>query len=283
MSILKRTVLPESVKMWSIFLVVSLPFTILPFILVAGAAGNGIGDISGSGLGPAATIAELPQVENDHPMSAAARAKKNAYSQFPAPANVGFDASILSALKAMGLVVDHFDDWIEQHPGTALKHVKFMPAGMQNDVASTALFIRKSNGKIDAKTAWREAAALVHYSAKYGVPSALTTAVAHAESTFNPNAVSPKGAAGVMQVMWNIHNGLLQSNGITATPGDNPLADPELAIAAGCLLLSRYIRAYGNVQTAMDRYYGARSSSYRNKITRTMARILDHQAGLRVD
>lgn len=266
-------------KMLSIFLAVSLPIVTLPLLLAAGAASAG----DGAPEAAPTTLADLPKVETPHPMSAAARAKKNALSQLPVQTSVGFDASVLSALKSMGLVVDHFDAWIDAHPGTALKHVKFMPAHMQNDVAATALFIRKSNGKIDAKTAWREAAALVHYSAKYGVPSALTTAVAHAESTFNPDAVSPKGAAGVMQVMWKTHNGLLQSHGITATPGDNPLADPELAIASGCLLLSRYIRAYGSVQSAVDRYYGARSSAYRKKISRTMARILDHHAELRTD
>jgi soluble lytic murein transglycosylase-like protein len=120
----------------------------------------------------------------------------------------------------------------------------------------------------------------VHYSGKYGIPSALAIAVAHAESTFDPNAVSSKGASGVMQVMWRIHNQLLQANGIVPSDGSNPLSDPEQAIAAGCLLLSRYLRAYGSVATAMERYYGGRSASYQRKIDRTIARILVHRAEL---
>jgi soluble lytic murein transglycosylase-like protein len=161
-----------------------------------------------------------------------------------------------------------------------IKHIKYMPVTMQKDVANIAVFIRKSNYRIDEKTAWREAAAFVHYSAKYGVPSALTAAVAQTESTFNPNAVSPKGAAGVMQVMWRVHNGLLQSHGIQATPGTNPLADPEHAIAAGCLLLSRYIRASGSVRKAMDRYYGASSVSYYKRINVNIAKLMTHKAKL---
>jgi hypothetical protein len=198
----------------------------------------------------------------------------------PRAAKIGYGYYVVTAMRDMGLVLDHFDVWISEHPESALKHIKYMPSSMQKDVAGIALFIRKSNGRIDPKTAWREAAAFVHYSAKYGVPSALATAVAHAESTFNPDAVSSKGASGVMQVMWKIHNGLLQSNGIKATPGRNPLADPEHAIAAGCLLLSRYMRAYGSIQKAMDRYYGGNSSAYQRRVNINIANLVSHQAKL---
>lgn len=192
-------------------------------------------------------------------------------------ANLMFDASVRNALKKMNLSIDHLDLWISEHPDSALQYLRYMPTGMQRDVAGTALFIRSSNGRVDEKTAWREAAALVHYSSKYGVPLTFTTAVALAESTFNPRAISPKGAAGVMQVMWRIHNGLLESNGIA---GRDSLADPEKGVAAGCLLLSRYIKAYGSIQVAMNRYYGGNSSGYHNKINRGMVKIAAHHANL---
>jgi soluble lytic murein transglycosylase-like protein len=227
-------------------------------------------------------MAFISGADTPHPLSAAAASaassapEKNIFLN----AQIGYDVSILMAVREMGLVLDHFTSWIDQHPDTALTRVRFMSAAMQHNVATTALFIRKSNPRIDAKTAWREAAAFVHFSAKYGVPSALATAVAKTESTFDPDAVSPKGASGVMQVMWTIHQGLLRSHGIHATSKQNPLSDPERAIAAGCLLLSRYIRAYGSVQIAMRKYCGGNFLSYQRKVNGNIASVMNHRAQL---
>ncbi len=261
--------LPHIVKTCLLFLASALPFVLLSFMLL-----------------PEPAPAQLRIRTLPHPPRQAQRAldlptRQQAAATAAAPifkVRVGYAPSVLRTLLEMRLSTAHLDAWIDQHPGTALAHVRYMPEEMQKNVASTALFIRKTNPKIDERTAWREAAAFVHYSAKYGVPYALTAAVAHAESTFNPDAVSPKGASGVMQIMWRVHNGLLQSHGIHPEPGSNPLADPEKAIAAGCLLLSRYIRTYGSVQTAMNRYYGGNSSAYRTKIARNLTHIMNHRA-----
>lgn len=247
----------------------------VPFILSYFVVSSGRVDAESEVAGTLSTL----RSESRHPMLLTAQPAKNrAVVPMAVHGKIGYDVSVVRALKKMQLNVGHFDAWLEAHEDSTLRYLPYMPPNKQKEVASIALFIRKSNGKIDEKTAWREAAAMVHYSDKYGIPSALTTAVAHAESTFNPDAVSSKGASGVMQVMWRIHQGLLQSNGIKRSPGKNPLADPEQAIAAGTLLLSRYIRAYGSVQTAMERYYGGKSRTYQRKIDRNIARVLTHHA-----
>ncbi len=64
-------------------------------------------------------------------------------------------------------------------------------------------------------------------------------AVAHTESHFRPEAKSAAGAAGIMQVMWKVHAGLLRANGIM---NEEDLNDPEMGIAAGSLLISRYLK-----------------------------------------
>jgi soluble lytic murein transglycosylase-like protein len=250
------------------FALAALPFIILPFAVVS----NGHETTSGT----RALEAALKSASGANQLSTRQRKSESVFAK----ARIGYDVSVLRAVREMGLVLDHFDMWIDQHPGTALAHVRFMPAAMQEKVASIALFVRKSNSKIDEKTAWREAAAFVHYSAKYGIPAALTAAVAKAESAFDPDALSSKGASGVMQVRWTIHSGLLRSNGIHATSSSNPLSDPEKAIAAGCLLLSRYIKAYGSVQAAMIRYSGDASNSYFSQINMNMASLMNHHAQL---
>ena len=254
---------PAFFKTMATFFAVIMPFLVLPFLIVS----EFISMSDGKPL-----YARFP---DENPVLS-----RYSPNRLPMGAGIGYNRHVVAAMREMGLVLDHFDVWAGEHQGSAIKHIRYMPEPMQKDVANIALFIRKSNPRIDVKTAWREAAALVHYSAKYGVPSALTTAVAQVESTFDPNAMSSQGAAGVMQVVWRIHNGLLRSNGIIGTPGSNPLSDPEHAIAAGCLLLSRYIRASGSVQKAMDRYYGGPSAGYQRRVNGNIAKLMTHKAKL---
>lgn len=103
------------------------------------------------------------------------------------------------------------------------------------------------------------AAAAVKYAEKYSVPLGLVVGVMQTESNFNPKALSKAGACGPMQVMWNIHNGLLQANGISSR---DALFTTDLGTAAGCLILSRYLRDEKSVAGGLKRYYGELSGNY---------------------
>jgi len=103
------------------------------------------------------------------------------------------------------------------------------------------------------------AAAAVKYAEKYSLPVGLVVGVMQTESSFNPKAESSAKAAGPMQVMWNIHSGLLQANGITSR---DQLFTTDLGVAAGCLILSRYLRDEKSVAGGLKRYYGALSGNY---------------------
>ncbi len=185
-----------------------------------------------------------------------------------------YDRSIYSALKHSGLSEEHLAKWRYDYPLSTLNMLDKLPPAKQRSVANTATFIRKVNPKISHETAWREASALVYYSAKYGVPSNLAVSIAKAESHFNPNAKNGTGALGVMQVMWKVHSAMLRSRGVA--PTREHMFDPERGVEAGVMILSGYISTYGTVQKALNRYYGGAAKGYMKKVNKNMALLKSH-------
>ena len=83
-----------------------------------------------------------------------------------------------------------------------------------------------------------------------GLPVALALAVAHAESNFNPRALSPVGARGVMQIMPATARG---EYGVQA----ELLWQPRINIRIGIHFLRRLITRYhGRVDLALSYYNG---------------------------
>jgi Transglycosylase SLT domain len=81
-------------------------------------------------------------------------------------------------------------------------------------------------------------------SEQFGVDSSLVKAVVHAESAFNPHAVSPKGAQGLMQLMPST----ARMVGV-----NNPFM-VEDNLRGGVRYLSKLIRKYSNVRHALAAY-----------------------------
>jgi soluble lytic murein transglycosylase-like protein len=177
---------------------------------------------------------------------------------------------LIQALEGANADTALMEKWITRFPESALRYLPSWEPEKQARTGLLAAYILRENKRLEPRTAWREAAAFIHYGAKYGVPVDLVVAVANTESHFKPTARSSYGASGIMQVVWRIHANLMQANGILS---EEELSDPEKGIAAGALLLSRYLRAYGTRTKALGRYYGGPAHVYMSRINKKLDRI----------
>jgi soluble lytic murein transglycosylase-like protein len=117
-------------------------------------------------------------------------------------------------------------------------------------------------------------------AARYALPASFVESVAKVESAMKPNAVSPKGAIGVMQLMP------ATAKALSADP-----SDPEQNIDAGTRLLrelllkyngdvANALAAYNAGEGAVDRYQGIppyrETQSYVDRVIRNYIQAGSH-------
>lgn len=98
------------------------------------------------------------------------------------------------------------------------------------------------------------------YSKKYNIDTSLVCAVINAESRFKQNAVSEKGASGLMQIMKPTADWAAEEIGIKEYSYDK-IFEPELNIHIGCWYLSRLMKQYDNNLTLVIAAYNAGSGN----------------------
>jgi len=107
----------------------------------------------------------------------------------------------------------------------------------------------------------------------------LILAIMAIESGFNPVAQSSMGAVGLMQVIPRFHSEKLEDHG-----GQQALLDPEINIRVGTQVLHEYMRRYGDMQPALQKYAGAfdePNAHYTNKVLAEQALLKRVQARTR--
>lgn len=106
----------------------------------------------------------------------------------------------------------------------------------------------------------------------------LVLAVMSIESSFNPNARSPAGAQGLMQVLTRVHADKFAPFG-----GASAAFDPVANISVGSRILKEYLVREGSVEGALKSYVGAalheHDSGYGYKVLSERERIAAAAAG----
>lgn len=112
--------------------------------------------------------------------------------------------------------------------------------------------------------------------AELSVDPLLILAVMAIESGYNPVARSSMGAMGLMQVIPKFHPEKLENHG-----GEQALLDPEINIRVGALVLHEYLRRFGDLEPALQKYAGAfhePTAHYAGKVLAEKARLQRIQA-----
>jgi len=95
-----------------------------------------------------------------------------------------------------------------------------------------------------------------------GVDPYLIAAVVHAESGFDPEAVSGAGAVGLMQVKPSTARSIARITGMSGTYSKKTLKDPETNIRVGAAYLAYLLERYdGEVSFALAAYNGGLSNA----------------------
>lgn len=119
------------------------------------------------------------------------------------------------------------------------------PTRLRTD--DVARIIGAANPALSGRELERISTAVTRYSTKYQLDSTLVTAVLLVESGARPWVRSPKGAMGLMQVMPAMREPLsLAGNSATI----------ESNIEAGCIILARNIRQFGEANGVSAYFWG---------------------------
>jgi LysM repeat protein len=135
-----------------------------------------------------------------------------------------------------------------------ISEVNLILAGSTLSVPEAVAAAVSSPGAVAA--AWSAEAAIDYWAAQYGVDSRLARALAWLESGYQPDAVSPAGARGVMQVIpstWSFVETVLLGRAVPRTADGN--------VRVGVAYLAHLLRAFGGSERlALAAYYqGAHS------------------------
>lgn len=98
------------------------------------------------------------------------------------------------------------------------------------------------------------------YSAQNGLDTCLVYAVIRSESSFNPSAVSKVGALGLMQLTPPTFVWAMDKTPEKESYTSSDLYTPEINVHYGTIVLSAFLKEFGNEPTAIAAYHAGRGN-----------------------
>ena len=96
------------------------------------------------------------------------------------------------------------------------------------------------------------------YANEYNVDEYLIYAIIKAESNFEPNAESHRGAKGLMQLMYSTAEDISKRIGIELN--EDNILEPDININLGTKYISMLIQKYNNINLALAAYNAGRGN-----------------------
>jgi soluble lytic murein transglycosylase len=101
---------------------------------------------------------------------------------------------------------------------------------------------------------------VAQYSKESGLDPNLVFAVMRSESSFNPDAISAVGAMGLMQLTPPTFEWAMDKTPEKEIYIDSDLYKPDVNVHYGTIVLSAFIKEFGNEETALAAYHAGRSN-----------------------
>jgi len=139
-----------------------------------------------------------------------------------------------------------------------LKTMAQVDGARQQHIRRIGALIDRFNRKMASELKFRIAAEIYEMSRKYSrleVELICATITHESGRTWNPEAISPAGALGLMQILPSTGIYLAKAEGLTWTSAESILFDPIYNLRLGCRYLAELISTYG-VEAGLAAYNG---------------------------
>jgi soluble lytic murein transglycosylase len=127
-------------------------------------------------------------------------------------------------------------------------------AARQQQAAKIESWLGSQDAAIDRALAAELARGIIAESERHGLDPALVLAVIQVESRFDPRAVSPRGAQGLMQVKPVVVAALIDEGRIDPLQRHRSLKDPLRNVQIGASYLALLNEMFGDVKVALIAY-----------------------------